>query len=269
MTTAQSAQLLAFYHVTAIEDWTCYNVTNYYNAKMEQKERKKILDRIKKDLQTVEESNLFDVLRKRKAREILDDWKCSTLSASWDYSSEGMTSNSDELFVRRLAQAGLFVCSDWVSSRSLENGSDNAFVNVGHLHVNQLNQLATGSCATLHDNRCMKHHRDSNNEEEIPSTEEVTAPSKKIKTTIEDGERRTPSERIVEDKPSGSAEEVSPDKEGVESDNVEFTDSSLSNESKKSSKMILSWKHVAEKIIIDRSSDHDWIMNGYNISEDF
>ncbi|CAG8652726.1 16117_t:CDS:10 [Funneliformis mosseae] len=59
-----------------------------------------------------------------------------------------------------------------------------------------------------------------------------------------------------------------PDKEGVESDDLEFTDSSISNESKKS-KMILSWKHVTEKIIIDRSSDHDWIMNGYNISEDF
>ncbi|GES82148.1 hypothetical protein GLOIN_2v1765169 [Rhizophagus clarus] len=56
----------------------------------------------------------------------------------------------------------------------------------------------------------------------------------------------------------------SPDKESVESDN-----SSVSNESKKSSKKILSWKHVAEKIIIDRSSDHDWIMNGYNISESF
>ncbi|RGB40410.1 hypothetical protein C1646_753358 [Rhizophagus diaphanus] len=153
---------------------------------MEQKERTKILDRIKKDLQTVEESNLFDVLRKRKAREILDDWK-----RKLDYSSEGMTSNSDELFVRRLdyssavfdAWCKLFRLN-WVSSRSLENGSDNAFVNVGHLQVNQLNQLATGSCAILHDNRCMKHHRDSNNEEEIPSTEEVTAPSKKVSSKL-------------------------------------------------------------------------------------
>ncbi|CAJ0828291.1 14374_t:CDS:2 [Entrophospora sp. SA101] len=34
-------------------------------------------------------------------------------------------------------------------------------------------------------------------------------------------------------------------------------------------KMILSWKHVIEKITIDRNSDHDWIVNGYNISEDF
>ena len=71
----------------------------------------------------------------------------------------------------------LYFSKNWVPSRSLENDSDNAFVNVGHL---QVNQLATGSFATLHDNRCMKHHRDSNNEEEIPSTEEVTAPSKKV-----------------------------------------------------------------------------------------
>ena len=54
-------------------------------------------------------------------------------------------------------------------------------MNIGHL---QVNQLATGSGASLYDNRCMKHHRDSNNEEEIPSTEEVTAPSKKVSSKL-------------------------------------------------------------------------------------
>lgn len=67
---------------------------------------------------------------------------------------------------------------------------------------------------------------------------------------------------------SDEFENIDLDKEGVELDNVEFTDSSVSNESKKS-KMILSWKHAIEKIIINSNSDHDWIVNEYNISKDF
>ncbi|CAG8663259.1 1811_t:CDS:2, partial [Funneliformis caledonium] len=50
------------------------------------------------------------------------------------------------------------------------------------------------------------------------------------------------------------------DKEGVELNDLKFTDFSILNESK---------KYITEKIIIDHSSNHDWIMNEYNISEDF
>ncbi|CAI2180678.1 1391_t:CDS:2, partial [Funneliformis geosporum] len=64
----------AFYVDTVVGNWTCANIVEYYCSKSEQKDRKKVLDRIKKDLQEVEESNSFDKIR-RKAREILDDWK--------------------------------------------------------------------------------------------------------------------------------------------------------------------------------------------------
>ncbi|KAG9295802.1 hypothetical protein G9A89_009031 [Geosiphon pyriformis] len=59
------------------------------------------------------------------------------------------------------------------------------------------------------------------------------------------------------------------DDDDTDDDDVKFiVSSSLSNKSKKQ-KMILSWEHVIEKITIDRNSDHDWIVNGYNISENF
>lgn len=66
---------------------------------------------------------------------------------------------------------------NWVSSMSLGKVSDNAFVNIGYL---QVNQLTTESEVTLYDNCCMKHHWDLNNKEEISSTEEVIAHQKKV-----------------------------------------------------------------------------------------
>ena len=42
--------LTAFYHVNAIEDWKCLNIVEYYRSKVEQKDLKQVLDRIKKDL---------------------------------------------------------------------------------------------------------------------------------------------------------------------------------------------------------------------------
>ena len=68
-----------FYDDTAIENWTCARIMEYYRSKSEQKDRKKVLDRIKKDLEEVEESDSFDIRKKRKAREILDNWKVSQL----------------------------------------------------------------------------------------------------------------------------------------------------------------------------------------------
>ncbi|CAG8467347.1 9150_t:CDS:2 [Funneliformis mosseae] len=66
----------------------------HYRLNSEQKDRKKALDRINKDLKEVEESDSFDIRKKRKAREILDNWKL------------GLLVSSDELLVRRLVQAG-------------------------------------------------------------------------------------------------------------------------------------------------------------------
>ncbi|CAH1762774.1 15156_t:CDS:2 [Entrophospora sp. SA101] len=65
---------IAFYYVTAIESWTYINIIEYYRAKIEQKDLKQILDRVKKDLQVVANPNSdFDVASKEKAQEILDD----------------------------------------------------------------------------------------------------------------------------------------------------------------------------------------------------
>ncbi|CAI2194819.1 10358_t:CDS:2, partial [Funneliformis geosporum] len=49
--------LMAFYHVTATEDWTCINVVEYYRTKVEQKDFKQVLDRVRKDLQEVADFN--------------------------------------------------------------------------------------------------------------------------------------------------------------------------------------------------------------------
>ena len=71
--------LKAFYDDTAIENWTCARIMEYYRSKSKQKNRKKVLDRIKKDIEEVEESDSFDIRKKRKAREILDNWKVCLL----------------------------------------------------------------------------------------------------------------------------------------------------------------------------------------------
>lgn len=70
-----------FYRENSIEDWTCFNLIEHYRARSGQKDLKKIMDYIKKDLQKVADfDSEFEVTRKRKAREILDDWKvCSLL----------------------------------------------------------------------------------------------------------------------------------------------------------------------------------------------
>ena len=47
----------------------------YYRSKTKQKDSKQIFDRIKKDLQEVDDSKSFDTVKKRRAREILDNWK--------------------------------------------------------------------------------------------------------------------------------------------------------------------------------------------------
>jgi len=64
-----------FYQVNAIENWTCANLMEYYRSKTKQKDSKQIFDRIKKDLQEVDDSKSFDTVKKRRAREILDNWK--------------------------------------------------------------------------------------------------------------------------------------------------------------------------------------------------
>ncbi|RGB39305.1 hypothetical protein C1646_754743 [Rhizophagus diaphanus] len=110
--------LIDFYRETAIEDWTCVNLAEHYHAWSGKKDLKKVLDSMKKDLQ------------KRKL---------------------GLLVSSDELFVRRLAQAGTLEL-DCIDER-----------------IKQVNQLATGNDATYNDIRIIpgKHRRDANDDEKM------------------------------------------------------------------------------------------------------
>ncbi|KAF0423605.1 hypothetical protein F8M41_006698 [Gigaspora margarita] len=76
MSAQSTTALLAFYHVTKIEDWTYTNMMNYYQEKTGEKERKKLLHCINKDLEIVKDpDSQFDETRKIKAEEILHNWK--------------------------------------------------------------------------------------------------------------------------------------------------------------------------------------------------
>ncbi|CAG8659648.1 9198_t:CDS:2, partial [Paraglomus brasilianum] len=69
-----------FYKSRAVEDWTCKNLVEFYRITSGQKDRKKLLDSINKDLKKVKEaSSEFDPTRKRKAQRIIDNWKDWTM----------------------------------------------------------------------------------------------------------------------------------------------------------------------------------------------
>ncbi|CAG8597602.1 9468_t:CDS:10 [Ambispora gerdemannii] len=95
MSTQSTSTLKAFYNDTAIENWTCVNMEEYYRSKSGQN-RRKVLDCIKKDLEEVANLGDFDMTRKRKAQDILDDWKFDA------WRKLGLLASSDELLVRRL-----------------------------------------------------------------------------------------------------------------------------------------------------------------------
>jgi elongation factor P--beta-lysine ligase len=70
----------AFYNDIAVENWTCANMIEYYRVKSGQKDLRTIMDRIKKDLQVVADSTEFEIMHRKEARKILDDWKvCSIM----------------------------------------------------------------------------------------------------------------------------------------------------------------------------------------------
>ena len=67
---------LNFYRDSIIDDWTCLNLVDFYRAELKQKDLKQVLDRIKKDLAEVANPELgFDVTRRKRAQQILDNWK--------------------------------------------------------------------------------------------------------------------------------------------------------------------------------------------------
>ena len=78
MTEKSIHSFLGFYYSTPIKDWNYDNLLEYYRMESKEKEIKKLLDYIKKDLQRVEDSE-FDLKYREKAREILNNWKVSLL----------------------------------------------------------------------------------------------------------------------------------------------------------------------------------------------
>ncbi|RIB17589.1 hypothetical protein C2G38_2186920 [Gigaspora rosea] len=103
-----------FYQANTIENWTLVILMEHYHLKKKLKDKKQILDSIKKDLEEVEDSISFDMVKKGKAREILDNWKKWTAP------------------VKNLKQ-------------------DCEHSNIGYLQVKQINQLVTGSGATTYN----------------------------------------------------------------------------------------------------------------------
>nr|CAG8633643.1 11954_t:CDS:2 [Entrophospora candida] len=95
--------LKAFYYVTAIESWTYINIIEYYREKVGQKDLKQILDRVKKDLQEVANSNSdFGMASKKKAQEILDDWKLY----NFEKTEETMDTKSAKTLMKKKNKVG-------------------------------------------------------------------------------------------------------------------------------------------------------------------
>ncbi|CAG8613755.1 11877_t:CDS:2 [Ambispora gerdemannii] len=157
--------LIAFYHVTAIEDWTHVNISEYYREKLKNKEYKFVMDSIKKDLVKVKPvPNLMKYVKKKLER-FLTIGIVRRLVQAETLGLRNKLSNGDELLVRRLVQAGLLVCSvrrlvqaNWVSSKNLKKDSD-IRMNIEHL---QIEQLATGD-SQITNNHCIRNYQDANN----------------------------------------------------------------------------------------------------------
>ncbi|CAG8604247.1 3179_t:CDS:2, partial [Diversispora eburnea] len=89
--------LLDFYRDNIIDDWTCPNVVDFYRTKVKKKKLKELIDLIHKDLREVANSDPgFDVTRKKKAREILDNWK------SWTASVKNFKKDLEQVKIDRL-----------------------------------------------------------------------------------------------------------------------------------------------------------------------
>ncbi|CAG8802024.1 2463_t:CDS:2, partial [Dentiscutata erythropus] len=80
-----SLNLVDSYKIIDIEDWTCDKLVEHYREKSEKKNWCYILDNIKKDLTNVANSKSeFDEKQRNMAQKILDHWKFSISSASWE-----------------------------------------------------------------------------------------------------------------------------------------------------------------------------------------
>ena len=77
---------LNFYWITPVHEWTCANLVDYYR-KENIYELSKIFDSVKKNLTKVADVEFgFDVTRRMKAQELLNNWKVG-LQLMLDFSS--------------------------------------------------------------------------------------------------------------------------------------------------------------------------------------
>ncbi|RUS29812.1 hypothetical protein BC938DRAFT_480211 [Jimgerdemannia flammicorona] len=67
--------VMDFYRSTDPEEWTSIRIAEHNHAKPEKKGLKLVLDGIKKDLEVVAASNGFDMQRRNKAQQIVNEWK--------------------------------------------------------------------------------------------------------------------------------------------------------------------------------------------------
>ncbi|KAG9294365.1 hypothetical protein G9A89_001870 [Geosiphon pyriformis] len=137
--------LKAFYHDIAIKNWTCDNMIEHYRTKSEHKDRVRILDRIRKDLQEVANSDSeCDIVRKGKAQDILDDWK------------------------------------NWTTQKNMKRSSD---MKIGRLQIKKMKNFATatGRATQIVDGNIVFENcrQDVNDEEEMMNTEGASILSKK------------------------------------------------------------------------------------------
>ena len=76
MSTQLKSAFLDFYRDKIIDDWTCLNVVDLYHTRVKRKDLKEALNLIHKGLREVANSDpRFDLTKRRKARNILDNWK--------------------------------------------------------------------------------------------------------------------------------------------------------------------------------------------------
>ncbi|CAG8657859.1 11482_t:CDS:10, partial [Ambispora leptoticha] len=122
-----------FYKHRAVEDWTCEKLVEFYRATSGQKDRRKVLDSIKKDLKKVKETNSeFDTTRKRKAQRIVDNWKQAqavtlglhTANSAFLFIENWTTMGDDTGFKFEFSQIQQQVLANTVS---IDNNNNKAF----------------------------------------------------------------------------------------------------------------------------------------------
>ncbi|CAB4407224.1 unnamed protein product [Rhizophagus irregularis] len=155
-------------------------------------QKKKLLDRVRKDLEEVASSvSEYDITCKKKAQEILDDWK------------------------------------NWKNSGEDSDNQNNASVNIGHL---QVEQFATGNAQVI--NNRIKHCRDVSNGREVTTPSKKIKTTSELSVEDESSGSALPLHHIkAGDNSLVDHNEASPSNGHDESDDLSQTDAEINAES--------------------------------------